>query len=66
MLRNIKTAVDFVAGAEGYEVASLHASAFNLLPIINSDGKVIADNSDCVQIIIVLKKRQQKGDCDEF
>ncbi|MBR2509595.1 MAG: hypothetical protein IKB71_07585 [Lentisphaeria bacterium] len=66
MIRNIKTAIDVVAGAEGYEIASLHASAFESIPIVNSEGKIISGDSECMQVTIVLKKRQQKGDCDEF
>lgn len=66
MIRNIKTAVEVIAGAEAYEIVSLTASNLNSIPIVNSAGKVIADNSDCVQVVIVLKKRVQKEGCDEF
>ena len=66
MIRNIKTAVEVIAGAEAYEIVSLNASNLSSIPIVNSAGKVIADNSDCVQVVIVLKKRVQKEGCDEF
>lgn len=66
MIRNIKTAVEVIAGAEAYEIVSLNAANLSSIPIVNSAGKVITDNSDCVQVVIVLKKRVQKEGCDEF
>lgn len=66
MIRNIKTAIEVIAGAEAYEIVSLNASNLNSIPIVNSAGKVIAETSDSIQVVIVLKKRQQKEGCDEF
>jgi hypothetical protein len=66
MIRNIKTAIEVIAGAEAYEIVSLSASNLNNTPIVNSAGKVIAETSDSIQVVIVLKKRQQKEGCDEF
>ena len=66
MIRNIKTAVEVIAGAEAYEIVSLNASNLSSIPIVNSSGKVIAETSDSIQVVIVLKKRQQKEGCDEF
>jgi hypothetical protein len=66
MIKNIKTAVELIAESEAYEIVSLNASNLSSIPIVNSAGKVIAETSDSIQVVIVLKKRQQKEGCDEF
>ena len=65
MIRNIKTAVEVIAGAEGYEVAECTISNIGSMPICDNDGKVIGSCSDAAQIIIILKNKKQCEVCDD-